>query len=155
MRWTLALVPLLMLSGCLGAQTDDDPRTSESTEEADDVDLRKGVVFHNEEYQVLPNEPLEFDVRVPEGAQNVRIELSQSGAATPLDQADVHLSGCGGAYLSWATGTNIAVSISVLGGSWRGATLCAQAGAGERTVNIDSGATPLRGRVLLRADLTA
>jgi hypothetical protein len=157
MRWTLALVPLLMLSGCLASSPDDpDRRTSDPASEGDGGDgLRKGVVFHEQDYQALPNEPLEFAAQVPEGARNVTVEMSVSGASTPLDEVLVTLSGCGQAVLSWSPGSNVVVSITVLGGSWREADLCSQADAGSRTVNLDTGATPMAGRFLLRADLPA
>lgn len=155
MRFGLALVPLLMLSGCLASPQDDDAAAGSDDDQADGGGLRDGVVFYDEEYQVLPNEPLEFDVQVPEGAQDVKLEISVSSAATPLDEADVHLSGCGDASVSWSSGANVnvVVSLSVLDGSWRKADLCAKADAGVRTMTIDGGATPLTGRVLLRADL--
>ena len=152
MRWTLALVPLLMLSGCLASPQDDDPNVGSDGGDAAG-DGRDGVVFYNEEYHVRPNQPLEFDVFVPEGAHDVRLEISVSGAATPLDEAAVNLSGCGDAHVSWAPGANVVVSVSVLGGSWREAPLCNRADVGDHTITIDGGLTPLRGRVLLRADL--
>lgn len=154
MRWTLALVPLLMFSGCLDAPSGDGPRTSDPGD-GEPSSLRKGVVFYEADYQVLPNKPLEFDLLVPQGARNVRLEISVSGAATPLDEANVNLSGCGGARVSWGSGANanVVVSVSALSGSWREADLCERADPGDRTVTIDGGVTPLRGHVLLRADL--
>lgn len=158
MRWTLSLVPLLlMLSGCLGGAAPGslagDGRQSMDGDDAADPAPRKGVVFYNEPYQALPNEPLEFDVVVPAGARNVEVEMSSSGVSTPLDEAVVTLSGCGQGLVSWGPGSNVVISVTVLGGSWRSASLCGTAEAGVRTVNVDTGATPMLGRILLRADL--
>lgn len=157
MRWTLSLVSFLMLSGCLAAGpdagVDGDPATSADDRDGENAGMRQGVVFYNEPYQALPNEPLEFMVQVPEGARDVKLEMSVSGAATPLDQAVVSLSGCGKGTVSWSPGSNVVVSVSVLGGSWRTADLCAAAQEGSRSVNIDTGLTPMTGRILLRADL--
>lgn len=152
MRWTLALVPLLMLSGCLAADNDDPQETTPGTTTETDGGLRQGVVFYNEPYQALPNEPLGFMVQVPEGARNVKLEMSIAGASTPLDEAVVSLAGCGQGYVTWDPGANIVIGISG-GGSWRQADLCPVAGGGQRSVNVDTGATPMAGRILLRADL--
>lgn len=154
MRWTLFLVPLLMLSGCLGSSAGGPSDATDTATPSEGDALRKGVVFHNEPYQALPNEPLEFMVRVPEGARNVKLEMSVTGAATPLDEAVVSLSACGQGHVTWNPGSNIVVSVSG-GGSWRQADLCSAAGAGQRSVNVDTGATPMAGRILLRADLPA
>ena len=155
MRFGLALVLLLMLSGCLASPQDDDAGERSDDDDAGGDGLRDGVVFYNEEYQVLPNELLEFDVEVPAGAQDVKLAISVSRPDTPLDEAVVNLSGCGDASVSWSSGANVnvVVSLSKLDGSWRQADLCESADAGVRTVTIDGGATPLAGRVLLRADL--
>ena len=155
MRWTLALVPLLMLSGCLSSSPADEPATDgtgDDTPTSDNDGLRQGVVFYNEPYQALPNEPLEFMVNVPEGARNVKLEMSVTGAATPLDEAVVSLAGCGQGFVTWNPGPNVNIVVSG-GGSWREADLCSAAGAGSRSVNIDTGATPMAGQILLRADL--
>lgn len=158
MRWTLSLVPLLlMLSGCLGGSTldstDGGRQSDPASGDAADPAPRKGVVFYNKPYQALPNEPLEFDVVVPAGARNVEVEMSSSGVSTPLDEAVVTLSGCGQGLVSWGPGSNVVISVTVLGGSWREASLCSEAQAGTRTVNVDTGVTPMTGRIVLRADL--
>lgn len=158
MRWTLALVPLLMLSGCLSTPTDDDEqRTSDPADEPEAENLRKGVNFFEADYEVMPNDVTEIDVTVPEGATAVKVEISLSGPDVPLSEADISLSGCGSGHVTWDPGANvnIVVSISVLEGSWRAAELCGKADAGSHTLTIDGGATPLTGRVLLRADLPA
>lgn len=161
MRWTLLLVPfLLMLSGCLGGAApgsleDDGGRSTgdDGDEEAADPAPRKGVVFYDEEYTALPTEPLELEVVVPDGARNVEVEMSSSGAQTPLDEAVVTLSGCGQGLVSWSPGSNVVISFTILGGSWREASLCSIADAGPHTLNVDTGATAMTGRLLLRADL--
>src|SRR5688500_255320 len=106
MRWTLALVPLLMLSGCLGSLPDQTDPADDSANPSEDDGLRKGVVFYNEPYQALPNEPLEFMIEVPEGARNVKLEMSVAGASTPMDEAVVSLSGCGQGHVTWDPGAN-------------------------------------------------
>ena len=151
MRWTLLLVPLLMFSGCLAAPASDLPTDAEAAQEADPVP-RKGVVFFEDDYQLLPTGITAFDVVVPEGARNVVLEMSVSGASNPLDEAVVSLSGCGQGFVSWNPGPNIIISISG-GGSWRQDDMCLEASPGERGLEIDGGATAMAGRILLRADL--
>lgn len=158
MRWTLALVPFLMLSGCLATPIDDDQRTSDAADEPEAGNLRKGVNFFEADYDVMPNDVTELDVTVPEGALAVKVEislLSLTGTNVPLSEADISLSGCGTGHVTWDPGANIdiVVSISALGSSWRAADLCGKADAGSHTLTIDGGATPLTGRILLRADL--
>jgi len=153
MRLSLALLPFLLFSGCLAASHNqtDDGSTSDEGAIASEAG-RQGVVFYNEPYEVLPNAPIEFEVQVPEGATNVELEMSVSGASTPLDEAVVTLSGCGQGYVTWNPGPNLIVSVNG-GGSWREAALCERASGGVRTVTVDTGATPMTGRILLRADL--
>ena len=151
MRWTLLLVPLLMASGCLAAP---ESTGSDPTPVGDPVDPapRKGVVFFEADYQLLPTGITAFDVDVPEGARNVVLEMSVTGPSNPLDEAVVSLSGCGQGYVSWNPGPNIIISISG-GGSWREDGMCLEASPGERGLEIDGGATAMTGRILLRADL--
>lgn len=149
MRWTLALVPLLMLSGCLAADAPLGGLTS--AEEAADG-LRKGVVFFESDYTILPNDVTALDVQVPAGARNVRVEMSVEGVSNPMDEATVTLFGCGSGKVSWDPGPNVVVGISG-GGSWREADLCATASPGSQTVELDGGLTAMAGRILLRADL--
>lgn len=152
MRWTLAFVPLLMLTGCLTSPADE----AAASDDADLPDgVRSGVVFYDETYHVLPNEPLEFMVHVPQGARAVRLEMSASGTASPLDEAIVTLSGCGQGHVSWSPGSNVVISVSVLGGSWRRAELCDEAQGGSKMITVDTGLTPMMGRLILRADLPA
>ena len=154
MRWTLALVPLLMLSGCLGPTDglDDDANRGSGPGDGAAMDPapRKGVVFFDAAYQLLPTSVTELDVQVPEGARGVRVEVSVQGASNPLDEAVVTLSGCGQGHVTWNPGPNVVVSG---GGSWREADLCAEGQPGSHTLNLDGGATAMAGRVLLRADL--
>ena len=153
MRWTLSLVPLLMLSGCLAAGPDAADAGAEGSQDGADGDgLRQGVVFFESDYAILPNQPSAIEVVVPQGARNVRVEMSVRPAPTAADEATVALSGCGNGHVTWNPGPNVVVSVSG-GGSWREADLCGQASAGQRTMELDGGLTAMSGRILLRADL--
>ena len=135
-----------LLAGCLAPSDGSDSGAGAALDGEDAPSQRIGVVFFETDYEAMPQQDATFVAEVPEGARNVRFEVSRTPSVEPSGGFTVTVRGCGWAAPGSTTGVQAP-------GGWSGADLCASMPAGPAGVVVQSPMLPTSGRLLLRADL--
>ena len=135
-----SFVLVLLLAGCLAGPAGDEGEADGSA-----GPMRFGVVLYNEEFQAGPMVEVSSLLDMPEGARNVRAEVTAYANTAGSVTATVGLAGCGEAEVRFSGWAEVLVM--------KDAVLCEKASAGSRSVTMATNGAPMAGRLLLRADL--
>lgn len=145
MRWLLALLVAVSLSGCLVEESGSDAAEGMLAATGCPHAERIGVVLWTGTYSANGAAPFEADVEVPECAVDARFEISSTGLGNP-NGATVSLSGCGSEGVLGQIG-----SVQIGNGNDAG-FLCGMPAAGPQTFSVET-TVAMTGTVTLRMDM--